>query len=147
MKRIVVKPGERLSLQMHFHRAEHWIVVRGTAEVGRDDEIHLVHENESIYLPIGCKHRLIPARILIGKIDIVPVAYNRGSGSRCRPAPTSARTTSPLQPRHADGDHRTPEALRRTGAPAVDVSSGVERERGVKDAGRIKAFVEAVRSL
>ncbi len=46
VKRIVVKPGERLSLQKHFHRAEHWIVVRGTAEVGRDEEIHLVHENE-----------------------------------------------------------------------------------------------------
>ena len=46
VKRIVVKPGERLSLQKHFHRAEHWIVVKGTAEVGRDDETHLVHENE-----------------------------------------------------------------------------------------------------
>jgi mannose-1-phosphate guanylyltransferase/mannose-6-phosphate isomerase len=92
VKRIVVKPGERLSLQKHFHRAEHWIVVKGTAEVGRDDEIHLVHENESIYLPIGCKHRLgNPGKIdlelievqtgsYLGEDDIVRFedAYNRG---------------------------------------------------------------------
>ena len=75
VKRIVVKPGERLSLQKHFHRAEHWIVVRGTAEVGRDDEIHLVHENESIYLPIGCKHRLINP----GKIDLELIEVQTGS--------------------------------------------------------------------
>ncbi|MBL1255369.1 mannose-1-phosphate guanylyltransferase/mannose-6-phosphate isomerase [Methylocystis sp. Sn-Cys] len=75
VKRIVVKPGERLSLQKHFHRAEHWIVVRGTAEVGRDDEVHLVHENESIYLPIGCKHRLINP----GKIDLELIEVQTGS--------------------------------------------------------------------
>ena len=75
VKRIVVKPGERLSLQKHFHRAEHWIVVRGTAEVGRDEETHLVHENESIYLPIGCKHRLTNP----GKIDLELIEVQTGS--------------------------------------------------------------------
>jgi mannose-1-phosphate guanylyltransferase/mannose-6-phosphate isomerase len=92
VKRIVVKPGARLSLQKHFHRAEHWIVVKGTAEVGRDRETHLVHENESIYLPIGCVHRLTnPGKIdlelievqtgsYLGEDDIVRIedAYNRG---------------------------------------------------------------------
>jgi mannose-1-phosphate guanylyltransferase/mannose-6-phosphate isomerase len=75
VKRIVVKPGERLSLQKHFHRAEHWIVVKGTAEVGRDEEVHLVHENESIYLPIGCKHRLSNP----GKIDLELIEVQTGS--------------------------------------------------------------------
>jgi mannose-1-phosphate guanylyltransferase/mannose-6-phosphate isomerase len=92
VKRIVVKPGERLSLQKHFHRAEHWIVVKGTAEVTRDGEVHLVHENESIYLPIGCIHRMAnPGRIdlelievqtgsYLGEDDIVRIqdVYNRG---------------------------------------------------------------------
>jgi mannose-1-phosphate guanylyltransferase/mannose-6-phosphate isomerase len=92
VKRIVVRPGERLSLQKHFHRAEHWVVVKGTAEVTRDNEIHLVHENESIYLPIGCVHRMAnPGRIdlelievqtgsYLGEDDIVRLqdVYNRG---------------------------------------------------------------------
>jgi mannose-1-phosphate guanylyltransferase/mannose-6-phosphate isomerase len=92
VKRIVVKPGQRLSLQKHFHRAEHWIVVQGTAEVTRDNEIHLVHENESIYLPIGSVHRMAnPGKIdlelievqtgsYLGEDDIVRLqdAYNRG---------------------------------------------------------------------
>jgi mannose-1-phosphate guanylyltransferase / mannose-6-phosphate isomerase len=55
---IVVRPGGRLSLQKHRHRAEHWVVVRGAAEVTLNDKIELVHENESIYLPIGSNHRL-----------------------------------------------------------------------------------------
>ena len=58
VKRIMVKPGEALSLQMHHHRAEHWVVVSGTARVTRNDEIKLVAENESTYIPIGAKHRL-----------------------------------------------------------------------------------------
>jgi mannose-1-phosphate guanylyltransferase/mannose-6-phosphate isomerase len=92
VKRIVVKPGARLSLQKHYHRAEHWIVVKGTAEVTRNDEIILVHENESIYLPIGCVHRMAnPGRIdlelievqtgsYLGEDDIVRLqdVYNRG---------------------------------------------------------------------
>jgi mannose-1-phosphate guanylyltransferase/mannose-6-phosphate isomerase len=58
VKRIVVKKGGRLSLQMHHHRAEHWIVVCGTARVTIGDEIKIVHENESIYIPIGVRHRV-----------------------------------------------------------------------------------------
>ena len=71
-----MKPGERLSLQSHFHRAEHWIVVHGAAEVTRDDEVRLVHENESIYLPIGCKHRLTnPGRIDLELIEVQTGSY------------------------------------------------------------------------
>ncbi|WP_322046865.1 mannose-1-phosphate guanylyltransferase/mannose-6-phosphate isomerase [Paraburkholderia sp. J67] len=58
VKRIVVKPGGVLSLQMHHHRAEHWVVVRGTARVTRGDEVFLISENESTYIPLGVKHRL-----------------------------------------------------------------------------------------
>ncbi|WP_028229571.1 mannose-1-phosphate guanylyltransferase/mannose-6-phosphate isomerase [Paraburkholderia ferrariae] len=58
VKRIVVKPGGRLSLQMHHHRAEHWIVVRGTARVTRGEDVFLLAENESTYIPLGVKHRL-----------------------------------------------------------------------------------------
>ncbi len=58
VKRLHVDPGQKLSLQMHHHRAEHWVVVNGTAKVTRGDETFLVHENESIYLPLGVKHAL-----------------------------------------------------------------------------------------
>jgi len=58
VKRIVVKPGRRLSLQMHHHRAEHWVVVRGTAIVTVGDEIKTLHENQSTYIPIATRHRL-----------------------------------------------------------------------------------------
>ena len=58
VKRITVNRGAALSLQMHHHRAEHWIVVKGTAHVTRDDEVFLVSENQSTYIPIGVKHRL-----------------------------------------------------------------------------------------
>ena len=76
VKRIVVKPGQRLSLQKHFHRAEHWIVVKGTAEVTRNDEVVLVHENESIYLPIGCVHRMAnPGRIDLELIEVQTGSY------------------------------------------------------------------------
>ena len=75
VKRIVVKPGARLSLQRHFHRAEHWIVVRGTAEVTINETIKLVHENESIYLPIGCTHRMANP----GKIDLELIEVQTGS--------------------------------------------------------------------
>jgi len=57
-KRIVVKAGGRRSLQKHHHRAEHWVVVRGTARVTIADQVRTVHENESIYIPIGTVHRL-----------------------------------------------------------------------------------------
>jgi mannose-1-phosphate guanylyltransferase/mannose-6-phosphate isomerase len=58
VKRIFVKPGASLSLQMHHHRAEHWIVVRGTAKVTNGDQVFLLNENQSTYIPIGAKHRL-----------------------------------------------------------------------------------------
>jgi mannose-1-phosphate guanylyltransferase/mannose-6-phosphate isomerase len=58
VKRIVVNPGASLSLQMHHHRAEHWVVVSGTARVTRGDETFLLAENESTYIPIGTRHRL-----------------------------------------------------------------------------------------
>jgi mannose-1-phosphate guanylyltransferase/mannose-6-phosphate isomerase len=76
VKRIVVKPGGRLSLQKHFHRAEHWIVVHGTAEVTRNGETHFVHENESIYLPIGCEHRMAnPGKINLELIEVQTGSY------------------------------------------------------------------------
>lgn len=59
VKRITVKPGGSLSLQMHRHRSEHWIVVKGVATVTRDDEIFTIHENQSTYIPLGVKHRLV----------------------------------------------------------------------------------------
>jgi mannose-1-phosphate guanylyltransferase/mannose-6-phosphate isomerase len=58
VKRIVVNPGASLSLQMHRHRAEHWVVVKGVAEVVHEDRNFLLHENESTYIPLGHKHRL-----------------------------------------------------------------------------------------
>jgi mannose-1-phosphate guanylyltransferase/mannose-6-phosphate isomerase len=58
VKRIAVKPGASLSLQMHHHRAEHWIVVKGTAKVTNGDQVFLLEENQSTYIPIGVKHRL-----------------------------------------------------------------------------------------
>ncbi len=76
VKRIVVKPGEKLSLQKHFHRAEHWVVVAGTAMVVRDADQVMVRENESIYLPLGCVHRLEnPGRIPLELIEVQSGAY------------------------------------------------------------------------
>jgi mannose-1-phosphate guanylyltransferase/mannose-6-phosphate isomerase len=75
VKRIVVKQGGRLSLQMHNHRAEHWIVVQGTARVTIGDETKIVHENESTYIPIGAKHRLENP----GKIDLELIEVQTGS--------------------------------------------------------------------
>ena len=91
VKRLSVKPGAALSLQMHHHRAEHWIVVSGTARVTCDDKVFLLSENESTYIPIGTKHRLenpgtIPLEIIevqsgsyLGEDDIVRFddVYNR----------------------------------------------------------------------
>lgn len=75
VKRILVKPGKRLSLQSHNHRAEHWVVVRGTARVTVGDEIKIVHENQSTYIPIGAKHRLEN----VGKIDLELIEVQTGS--------------------------------------------------------------------
>ncbi|MCG6205014.1 mannose-1-phosphate guanylyltransferase/mannose-6-phosphate isomerase [Rhodopseudomonas sp. HC1] len=76
VKRIVVKPGERLSLQKHHHRSEHWIVVRGTAQVTVDDLVKTIHENESIYIPIGATHRLDnPGKITLELIEVQTGSY------------------------------------------------------------------------
>jgi mannose-1-phosphate guanylyltransferase / mannose-6-phosphate isomerase len=76
VKRIVVTPGRQLSLQSHFHRAEHWVVVNGTAKVTRDKDILMVRENESVYLPLGCVHRLEnPGRIPLTLIEVQSGAY------------------------------------------------------------------------
>lgn len=92
VKRLTVNPGATLSLQMHHHRSEHWIVVQGTATVTCGDKEFVVHENESTYIPIGSKHRLanpgkIPLHLMevqvgsyLGEDDIVRFqdAYGRG---------------------------------------------------------------------
>jgi mannose-1-phosphate guanylyltransferase/mannose-1-phosphate guanylyltransferase/mannose-6-phosphate isomerase len=76
VKRITVAPGEKLSLQKHYHRAEHWIVVNGTALVTRDAEQILLRENESVYLPLGCVHRLEnPGRVRLNLIEVQSGAY------------------------------------------------------------------------
>ena len=76
VKRIVVTPGHKLSLQKHFHRAEHWVVVNGTAIVTRDGEEIMVRENESIYLPLGTVHRMEnPGRIPLALIEVQSGAY------------------------------------------------------------------------
>jgi mannose-1-phosphate guanylyltransferase / mannose-6-phosphate isomerase len=76
VKRIVVKPGGRLSLQKHHHRSEHWIVVRGTARVTVNELIKNVHENESIYIPIGATHRLEnPGKIMLELIEVQTGSY------------------------------------------------------------------------
>lgn len=75
VKRITVKPGGVLSLQLHHHRAEHWIVVNGTARVTRGDEEFILSENESTYIPLGLKHRLEN----IGKISLELIEVQTGS--------------------------------------------------------------------
>lgn len=75
VKRIVVKQGGRLSLQMHHHRAEHWVIVRGTAKVTIDGTETILYENESIYVPIGAQHRLQNP----GKIDLELIEVQTGS--------------------------------------------------------------------
>jgi mannose-1-phosphate guanylyltransferase/mannose-6-phosphate isomerase len=76
VKRITVKPGASLSLQMHHHRAEHWIVVRGTARVTRGEETFLLSENQSTYIPLGERHRLEnPGRIPLEMIEVQSGSY------------------------------------------------------------------------
>ncbi|MBB1201476.1 mannose-1-phosphate guanyltransferase [Enterobacteriaceae bacterium 89] len=90
VKRLTVKPGEGISLQMHHHRAEHWIIVAGTAQVTINDQIRLLGENESVYIPVGAKHCLenpgkIPLELIevrsgsyLGEDDIVRLADRYG---------------------------------------------------------------------
>src|SRR6266436_6455933 len=76
VKRIIVKPGGRLSLQKHHHRSEHWIVVRGAARVTVNELVKTVHENESIYIPIGAVHRLEnPGKIVLELIEVQTGSY------------------------------------------------------------------------
>ena len=75
VKRIVVKPGGCLSLQSHFHRSEHWIVVSGTAKVTIDEEVRLVTENESVYIPLGTVHRMENP----GKLPMVLIEVQTGT--------------------------------------------------------------------
>jgi mannose-1-phosphate guanylyltransferase/mannose-6-phosphate isomerase len=76
VKRIVVKPGATLSLQMHHHRAEHWIVVSGTAKVTRGETTYLLSENESTFIPLGTTHRLEnPGRVDLEMIEVQSGSY------------------------------------------------------------------------
>ena len=76
VKRITVKPGQKLSVQMHHHRAEHWIVVSGTARVTLDGQDHLLTENQSIYLPVGAVHALEnPGKIPLELIEVQVGSY------------------------------------------------------------------------
>jgi mannose-1-phosphate guanylyltransferase / mannose-6-phosphate isomerase len=75
-KRIHVVPGGRLSLQKHFHRAEHWVVIQGTAEVTVDKSVSMVRENEAIHLPLGCVHRMVnPGKIPLEIIEVQIGSY------------------------------------------------------------------------
>ncbi|GAA0535184.1 mannose-1-phosphate guanylyltransferase/mannose-6-phosphate isomerase [Rhizomicrobium palustre] len=76
VKHIMVKPGESLSLQMHYHRAEHWIVVQGTARVTCDGEVRMLRENESTFIPLGATHRLEnPGKVPLRLIEVQSGAY------------------------------------------------------------------------
>ena len=76
VKRLSIKPGEQLSLQKHHHRAEHWIVVQGTAEVTCGDETLLLSENESFYIPLGMKHSLAnPGKIMLEVVEVRSGSY------------------------------------------------------------------------
>jgi mannose-1-phosphate guanylyltransferase / mannose-6-phosphate isomerase len=96
VKRIHVHPGAALSLQSHFHRSEHWIVVEGTARVTVDDEVKLITENQSVYIPLGAVHRMenpgkVPMVLIevqtgsyVGEDDIIRYedVYSRGQGAK-----------------------------------------------------------------
>jgi mannose-1-phosphate guanylyltransferase/mannose-6-phosphate isomerase len=76
VKCIMVKPGGTLSLQSHFHRSEHWVVVKGTLEVTKGDKVELLSENQSTYIPLGEKHRLAnPGRIPAFLIEVQSGSY------------------------------------------------------------------------
>ena len=76
VKRITVTPGASLSSQMHHHRAEHWVVVRGTARVTRGDEVFLLTENQSTYIPVGVRHRLEnPGKIPLEMVEVQSGSY------------------------------------------------------------------------
>jgi len=96
VKRIVVNPGAALSLQSHNHRAEHWVVVEGTAKVTINDKVKTVTENQSVYIPLGAVHRMenpgkLPLTLIevqtgsyFGEDDIIRYddVYSRGQGAK-----------------------------------------------------------------
>ncbi|HEY9022806.1 MAG TPA: mannose-1-phosphate guanylyltransferase/mannose-6-phosphate isomerase, partial [Burkholderiaceae bacterium] len=103
VKRLTVKPGARLSLQMHHHRSEHWVVVKGTARATCDGTVRLVHENESIYLPSGAIHRLEnPGKTVLEVIEVQTGGYLGEDDivrfddtyGRCAPQPGAAATAT-----------------------------------------------------
>jgi mannose-1-phosphate guanylyltransferase/mannose-6-phosphate isomerase len=110
VKRIVVNAGASLSLQMHHHRAEHWVVVRGTAKVTRGDEVFLLSENQSTYIPLGLKHRLenpgkVPLEIIevqsgayLGEDDIVRFEDSYGRTEKSRPIGWTPPADATLRP-------------------------------------------------
>ena len=76
VKLILVKPGEQLSLQMHHHRSEHWVVVSGTAKVEVDEKVEVLSENQSVYIPLGSKHRLTnPGKIPLKLVEVQSGSY------------------------------------------------------------------------
>jgi mannose-1-phosphate guanylyltransferase/mannose-6-phosphate isomerase len=76
VKRLVVKPGASMSLQLHHHRAEHWIVVSGTAQITRGEETFLLGENESTYIPVGTRHRIAnPGKVTLHIIEVQSGSY------------------------------------------------------------------------
>lgn len=110
VKRIIVNPGAALSLQLHHHRAEHWVVVRGTAKISRGDEVFLLTENQSTYIPLGVKHRLenpgkLPLEIIevqsgayLGEDDIVRFEDAYGRSEKSRPIGWAPATHAGLRP-------------------------------------------------
>jgi mannose-1-phosphate guanylyltransferase/mannose-6-phosphate isomerase len=122
VKRITVKPGAKLSLQKHYHRAEHWVVVQGTALVQRGDERMLVRENESVYIPIGAEHRLenpgkMPLQLIevqsgpyLGEDDIVRIAdsYGRVAQDGASVPDGPRRSKSPTRGKSSSTDFRRP---------------------------------------
>jgi mannose-1-phosphate guanylyltransferase/mannose-6-phosphate isomerase len=76
VKRITVNPGASLSSQMHHHRAEHWVVVHGTARVTRGEDVFLLTENQSTYIPVGVRHRLEnPGKIPLEIVEVQSGSY------------------------------------------------------------------------
>lgn len=98
VKRIVVEPGEELSLQKHYHRAEHWVVVGGVAEVTLGEQVRLVTENESIFIPQGSLHRLRnPGKLPLLLIEIQTGSY-LGEDDIVRISDAYGRTATPSEP-------------------------------------------------
>ena len=102
VKTIRVNPGASLSLQMHHHRSEHWVVVQGTAEVERDGAVALFSENQSVYIPLGCRHRLSnPGRIELQLIEVQSGTY-LGEDDIVRFADAYGRVSAEAAPQTSD---------------------------------------------